>query len=58
MNLIPIYALLFVPARIALAGDQKRFLERSAKIQMGLYLCVYALEPRARVARSEAESWQ
>jgi phosphatidate cytidylyltransferase len=43
MNLIPIYALLFVPARIALAGDHKRFLERSAKIQMGLYLCVYAL---------------
>lgn len=42
-NMIPIYALLFVPARIALAGDPKRFLERSAKIQMGLYLCVYAL---------------
>jgi phosphatidate cytidylyltransferase len=42
-NLIPIYALLFIPARIALAGDHKRFLERSAKIQMGLYLCVYAL---------------
>ena len=42
-NMIPIYALLFVPARIALAGDPKRFLERSAKIQMGLYLCVYAI---------------
>jgi phosphatidate cytidylyltransferase len=42
-NLIPIYAMLFIPARIALAGDHKRFLERSAKITMGLYLCVFAL---------------
>ena len=30
---IPVYAFLFIPARIALAGDYKRFLERTAKIQ-------------------------
>ncbi len=40
---IPVYAFLFIPARIAFAGDQKRFLERSAKIQAGLFICVYAL---------------
>ncbi|MEM9827332.1 MAG: phosphatidate cytidylyltransferase [Planctomycetota bacterium] len=40
---IPVYASLFIPARAAIAGDYKRFLERSAKIQMGLLICVYAL---------------
>ena len=40
---IPVYAFLFVPARIALAGDYKRFLERTAKIQVGLLICVYCL---------------
>ncbi|MCC9605410.1 phosphatidate cytidylyltransferase [Blastopirellula sp. JC732] len=41
--LIPVYGFLFVSARIAIAGDYKRFLERVAKIQVGLYICVYAL---------------
>jgi phosphatidate cytidylyltransferase len=40
---IPVYAFLFIPARIALAGDSKRFLERVAKIQAGLLICVYCL---------------
>ena len=40
---IPVYAFLFIPARIALAGDCKRFLERTAKIQVGLLICVYCL---------------
>ncbi|NQT37511.1 MAG: phosphatidate cytidylyltransferase [Planctomycetes bacterium] len=39
--LIPVYAFLFIPARIAMAGDYKRFLERAAKIQAGLLICVY-----------------
>ena len=30
------YAFLFIPARVAMAGDYKRFLERTAKIQAGL----------------------
>ena len=39
--LIPVYVFLFIPARIALAGDPKRFLERVAKIQVGVfYLCL------------------
>lgn len=41
--LIPVYAFLFIPARIAMAGDFKRFLERVAKIQSGLLICVYCL---------------
>jgi phosphatidate cytidylyltransferase len=41
--LIPVYASLFIPARIAFTGDSKRFLERTAKIQFGLLICVYSL---------------
>jgi phosphatidate cytidylyltransferase len=41
--LIPVYAFLFIPARVALSGDFKRFLERTAKIQAGLMVCVYCL---------------
>ncbi len=41
--LVPVYAFLFIPARIAVAGDYKRFLERTAKIQAGLMVCVYCL---------------
>jgi phosphatidate cytidylyltransferase len=40
---IPVYAFLFIPARVAMAGDYKRFLERVAKIQSGLLICVYCL---------------
>ena len=42
-HLIPVYAFLYIPARVALAGDHKRFLERTAKIQSGLMVCVFAL---------------
>jgi phosphatidate cytidylyltransferase len=41
--LIPVYGFLFIPARVAVAGDYKRFLERTAKIQAGLMVCVYCL---------------
>jgi phosphatidate cytidylyltransferase len=40
---IPVYAFLFVPTRLALAGDPKRFLERTAEIQGGLMICVYCV---------------
>ena len=42
-TLIPVYGLLFVTARVAFSGDPKRFLERTAKIQAGLVLCIYCL---------------
>jgi len=41
--LIPVYAFLFVPSRIAISGDPTAFLERSAKIQWGLMVCVYCV---------------
>ena len=40
---IPVYAFLFIPMRAAFAGDNRRFLERVAKIQTGLLICVYCL---------------
>lgn len=40
--LIPVYAFLFIPLRIALAGDTEKFLERTSKIQWGLMIAVYS----------------
>ena len=40
---IPVYAFLAVPVVSALAGDPQRFLERNAKIQWGIMVCVYGL---------------
>lgn len=60
--MIPVYASLFIPARIAIAGDHKRFLERSAQIQMGLLICVYCLSFAPALldldlTRSSGEVW-
>jgi len=41
--LIPVYVFLFVPLRSALAGETANFLERTAKIQWGLMVCVYCI---------------
>jgi phosphatidate cytidylyltransferase len=35
--------LVFVPTRMAMAGDTEHFLERAAKIQYGLMICAYCL---------------
>ena len=40
---IPVYAFLFLPTRMALAGDTERFLERAAKTQWGLMVAVYCV---------------
>ena len=40
---IPVYAFLAIPVVGALAGDPQRFLERNAKIQWGIMVCVYGL---------------
>ncbi|MBM3967647.1 MAG: hypothetical protein FJ308_21715, partial [Planctomycetes bacterium] len=60
--MIPVYASLFIPARIAIAGDHKRFLERSAQIQAGLLICVYCLSfaPALldlNLVRSDGTAW-
>lgn len=41
--MIPAVAFLYLAARVAFAGDSKRYLERTAKIQTGLMICVYCL---------------
>ncbi|MES2715517.1 MAG: phosphatidate cytidylyltransferase [Pseudomonadota bacterium] len=40
---IPVYVFLAIPVVSALAGDPHRFLERNAKIQWGIMVCVYGL---------------
>lgn len=60
--MIPVYASLFIPARAAIAGDYKRFLERAAKIQAGLLICVYSLSHAPamldlRLVRTGGEPW-
>ena len=40
---IPVYVFFAVPVVSALAGDPERFLERNAKIQWGIVVCVYGL---------------
>jgi len=41
--LIPVYAFLFLPTRIALASDTTSFLERTSKIQWGIMICIYCV---------------
>ena len=60
--LIPVYASLFIPARVAISGDPKRFLERVAKIQAGLLICVYAISHAPALlsltlAHSDGQIW-
>lgn len=40
---IPVYAFLLMPIAAALRGDPSRFLERVAKVQWGLMVCVFCL---------------
>jgi phosphatidate cytidylyltransferase len=40
---IPVWAFLFVAMRSTLTGDHRNYLERTAKIQYGLMICVYCL---------------
>jgi phosphatidate cytidylyltransferase len=41
--LIPVYGFLLLPISAALGSDATRFLERTAKVQWGLMICVYCL---------------
>ena len=40
---IPVYVFFAIPVVSAMAGDPQRFLERNAKIQWGIVVCVYGL---------------
>jgi phosphatidate cytidylyltransferase len=41
--LIPVYAFLVIPARNAIAGETRNFLERTSMVQWGLMVCTYCL---------------
>jgi phosphatidate cytidylyltransferase len=41
--LIPVFAFLFIPVRIAIAGDVTEFLQRAAETQWALMACVYCI---------------
>jgi phosphatidate cytidylyltransferase len=40
---VPVYVFIAIPVASVLAGDPERFLERNAKIQWGIMVCVYGL---------------
>ena len=40
---IPVYVFFAMPVASALAGDTQRFLERNAKLQWGITVCVYGM---------------
>jgi phosphatidate cytidylyltransferase len=40
---IPVYVFLAIPVASALSGDPQRFLERNAKLQWGIMVCVYGM---------------
>jgi phosphatidate cytidylyltransferase len=50
---IPVYAFLFVPIRTAIGGDTAGFLERAAKIQWGLMVCVYCVSHAPAILKLE-----
>lgn len=43
MILIPVYGFLLLPISAAIGSDTTRFLERTAKVQWGLMICVYCI---------------
>lgn len=41
--LIPVYGFLFLAIRSAISGDATRYMERTAKVQWGVMICVYCV---------------
>jgi phosphatidate cytidylyltransferase len=56
--LIPVYAFLFVPIRTAIGGDTQGFLERAAKIQWGLMVCVYCVSYAPAILKLEIPGYE
>lgn len=40
---VPVYVFLAIPVASALSGDAQRFLERNAKLQWGIMVCIYGM---------------
>jgi phosphatidate cytidylyltransferase len=54
---IPVYVFLAIPVVSALAGDPKRFLERNAKLQWGIMVCVYGMSHVPALLLLEFPRW-
>ena len=55
---IPVYVFLAIPVASALAGDPHRCLERNAKIQWGIMVCVYGLSHAPALLLLEFRNFQ
>jgi phosphatidate cytidylyltransferase len=55
---IPVYVFFAIPVVSALAGDPERFLERNAKIQWGIVVCVYGLSHAPALLLLEFANYQ
>src|SRR5947209_16712507 len=56
--LIPVYAFLFIPIRLALAGDTTGFVDRAARILWGLMVCVYCISYAPALLTLEIPGYQ
>ena len=56
--LIPVYAFFALPVLSALANDPQHFLERNAKIQWGIMVCVYGLSHAPALLLLESPRYQ
>jgi phosphatidate cytidylyltransferase len=54
---IPVYVFLAIPVVSALANDPSRFLERNAKLQWGIMVCVYGLSHVPALLLLEFPRW-
>jgi phosphatidate cytidylyltransferase len=55
---IPVYVFLAIPVVSALAGDTQRFLERNAKLQWGIVVCVYGMSHVPALLLLDFENYQ
>lgn len=55
--LIPVYAFLLLPISASLGADTTRFLERAAKVQWGLMICVYCISHVPALLTLEIEGY-
>ncbi len=54
---IPVYVFLAIPVVSALANDPERFLERNAKLQWGIMVCVYGMSHVPALLLLEFPGW-
>jgi phosphatidate cytidylyltransferase len=54
---IPVYVFLAIPVVSALANDPQRFLERNAKLQWGIMVCVYGMSHIPALLLLEFPRW-